>query len=116
MPASKLNGNDVLELWHTTKQDAQARQPHVFWHDRQAQDVRAKMVFDMLRSWGLASYPHAMLNELGHDKDCPAAGKTTQALSSKDLVVYACELVDAAWNELKHRGWIIELPPFNEIE
>ena len=70
--------------------------------DRQTQDQRAKLVFNFIQSWGIA----AAFGDIPHAHDDPQPTR----IPPTELVMRACEIVDAAWNELKHRGWIIELP------
>lgn len=110
----RLAGNDVIETWGGKHQG----EPHVFHHDRQVQDQRSKIVFDFLRSWGYAAaFGDVMAASMAqfHEPGCEAA-QPPKHPSPTELAMRACEIVDAAWNELKHRGWIIEQPPFDECK
>lgn len=104
----KLAANDVLEILQTPP--GTSLTPRIVWSDLQAQDQRAKLVFQMLHSWGLAAYPHQMMGQLFCEEHKGEAAKAGQPVPAAELVIYACELVDAAWSELRHRGWILEVP------
>ena len=99
----RIAGNDVIETVGTLHQG----RPHIMHHDRQVLDQRAKFVFQFLHSWGIAA-------AFGDTFACDEHGKKTERIPPNELAMRACEIVDAAWCELQHRGWIISQPPYED--
>ena len=110
----KISGNDVLEVWGGSRRElSDDRTPNQVFSDRQTQDQRAKLVFNFLQSWGVA----AALGDVMFDMHCEedkAKMERPKRIPATELAIRACEIVDAAWNELRHRGWIIEIPPLDD--
>ena len=93
----KVAGNDVIECWGFRKKDFINLERTVTHHDRQVCDQRAVRMLSLVHSM----YTQAGVSVINAD---PAR-----------TAILAAEAVDAAWNECKHRGWIIEVPSFDEI-
>lgn len=96
----KVAGNETLEIWKVLP----GENPGVMQHERMMMDARCRMVVQLLSAWGMAAAMGDMLGEhvLEGDK------KTTKAIAPSALVMRICEVVDAAWNEMQHRGWIVD--------
>lgn len=93
----KIGGNDVIECWGFKKRDFLDLERTVTHHDRQVQDQRCRLMMNFVQSFTQAVLMH---------------GKEPQTTMT---VMLAAEMVDAAWNEARHRGWIIEMPPLDEV-
>ena len=87
--------------------------PYLTHHDRQVMDQRAIYVFSFLQSWGVAAALGDLMFDLHSDEDQAKAQKPAR-IPATELVMRACEIVDAAWCELQHRGWIMNLPPYED--
>lgn len=79
----------------------------VVQHFLQFEDARAKIAFSMIEKWGMM----AALGDLLADRE----GHTRpERVPPAELVIRVCEVVDAGWNEMLHRGWIVKQPSIGD--
>lgn len=92
----KIGGNEVVEAWET------GGQPMVIHHHRICMDARALMAQELVRAWGA---PTAMVDVMAtaHGENPPERRPATE------VVLHACALVDAFWDEVTRRGWLVEV-------
>ncbi len=84
--------------------------PRLVTNEKQQQDARCRMACHLIAAWGMAAAMGDMLGE-----HCSDPGHTpVKPIAPSDLVIRICEVVDAAWNEMLHRGWIIEAGSMDE--
>lgn len=111
-PCGQIGGNEVLEVWGTTQTNGL---PTCIHADRQVQDQRAKIVFDLIRAWGhMASHQEVAVGMMGEFLPKGEAPPAKPLRPSREIVMTAIEMVDTAWTELQLRGWILDLPTFIE--
>ncbi len=105
---NKLSGNDLLEFWaihgNVPKYTACA-------HERQYLDGRAKLMIEFVKMWSqmLMMPLHEAMQEV-HGQPVESRPPELDA-----LVMRAALVVDTIWDEAKRRGWVIQVPPFDEI-
>lgn len=108
----RIAGNDLLELLSIGIADDRTNPARIMHHDLRVQDQRAKLVFDFLRAWGFAAAFGEMAQGLCSESGDDSAKRAR--IPPTDLAIRACEIVDAAWSELTHRGWIVSQPSLSE--
>ena len=74
-------------------------------HNRQMLDLRGDWTMRLLSSWGMAGAMGDILTKYGCAEHATAL---PQKVPPQELVMRICEVVDAAWNEMRHRGWILD--------
>ena len=99
----KIGGSDIVDVLRKTIGDP-SDTPPLMHHYRMEADTRGKYVFDLVRAWG-AGMLFADRLPL-----CEEHGQKLPPIAPTDLAMRACEVVDATWNELEHRGWMIKTP------
>jgi hypothetical protein len=104
----RVAGNDILEYLQLGIADDKVNPSKMMVHMRQVKDERADLVFSFLKSWGFAA---AFGDALPM---CDEHQKKPERIPPEALAMRACELVDATWSELRHRGWIFDVPPIEE--
>ena len=102
----KIGGNDIIEMWGV-KRSAVESGPHILNSETRVMDTRAKMLSDFCRAWGQSA---GMADVLA-----AAHGEGGRPYNCQDVVTRAAEMVEAIWFESERRGWIIDLPTFDEI-
>lgn len=95
-----LASNDVLEFVELGVDESQ--RPHFMTHDLQLLDQRADWAMQLLLAWGTAEAMSDILANVGRKEH-----KEVKQVPPQELVMRICEVVDAAWNEMQHRGWIV---------
>lgn len=93
--------NDVLEIISLDRDETQPRLMH---NDLQVQDARAKIAFALIQSWGAMATFGDIISQFQEKPTVPV-----KPIPPQELVMRVCEVVDAAWNEMQHRGWIINV-------
>lgn len=96
--------SDTLEILRIG--DGTDGRPPLMHNVLQFPDDRAKFALSMIEKWGMAA-------ALG-DILVSAEGKSSDRVPPAMLVMRVCEVVDAAWNEMLHRGWIVTTEPIGE--
>jgi len=91
----RISGNDILEIIEIDGSFT----PQRAHNDLMAPDQRAKWTMQIIQAWGMMATFGDIINS---DKN-PAP----QPVPPSELVMRVCEVVDAAWNEMQHRGWIV---------
>jgi len=64
-------------------------------------DQRGGFALDLIRQWGMVSARRGA--------DTGAGRPTVEALTPAEVVDRAFELTERAWDEMKSRGWLVEL-------
>jgi hypothetical protein len=98
-----FGGNDVLETLHIETQTERENVTQILEHQTQILDQRARYAFALLDHWGMMV---TLADCMPDDSDHPRPKK----LEPNELAMRICEVVDATWMELRHRGWIFEQP------
>lgn len=104
-------GNDSLEFLQLSEEE-KSRTPFMS-HNRQMLDQRADWTMRLLSSWGASA---AMGDILMKYMDCEHQPHKPppQQVPPQELVMRICEVVDAVWNEMQHRGWIVDTGSIGE--
>lgn len=91
-----------------SKYHSEAGMPHVFQHDTDHLNTKARIAIEMLQRWGMvAAEPD------GED----SAGRAKLMLQPvNELVLRAVETVDVAFAAFEEKDWIIKLPSLNELQ
>lgn len=103
----KVGGNDTIEMWGHELNNT----PHVAWHDRRALDNRAKLLIELVKMWS-HMLPMAEIMREAHEQP---HHKQSETPSIQSVVMRAADAVDAIYDEADRRGWIIDLPPYDEL-
>ena len=90
--------NDVLEILKV-EGSPQAQLMH---NETQVIDQRCKWAMSLIQAWGMGA---ALGDIMAQYQEEP---KRIPPVPPSELVIRVCEVVDAAWNEMRHRGWIID--------
>lgn len=94
--------NEVLELLRVESRTDRENVVQTAMHDLHVLDMRAKYAFMLLDHWGMS----VIL------ADCmPADQRAHKKMEPNELSIRVCEVVDAMWAELLHRGWIVQDQP-----
>lgn len=92
-----INRNDILEIIRIDANDE--FKPRITHNNLMEPDNRAKWAMSIIQQWGAMATFGDILNQ---DKSPPQ-----KPVPPQELVMRVCEVVDAAWNEMQHRGWIL---------
>lgn len=92
----KLAHNDILEVLKLD--DGVSPNPRYVQNNLKEMDPRCRWALSMIQAWGAM----AVLGDVVKDS-------STKPMPPSDLVMRICEVVDAAWNEMEHRGWILNV-------
>lgn len=100
----RLAGNEIMEF---LKLSSTERDVRFMSHNLQLCDQRADWALRLLQSWGMAAAMGDIINKF----DCEKHGKNEEIkpVPPQELMMRICEVVDAAWNEMQHRGWLIQV-------
>lgn len=96
-----ISKNDVLEIVKLELSDNAT--PKYFQNNLQEMDTRARWTMQLIQSWGMMAALGDMASKFHDDV------KPTEPVPPSQLVMRICEVVDAAWNEMQHRGWILNV-------
>ena len=96
--------NDILEILKLAADESTA--PRYVQNSLKELDQRCKYALSMIQAWGMMA---ALGDLLAKEHDT-----ITKPVAPSDLVMRVCEVVDAAWNEMEHRGWIINVDSLGE--
>lgn len=105
----KVGGNDTIEMWGY----AVNGQPHVAWHDRKALDARAKLLIDLVK---MSLHTTPLVDAMRGMSEESQPHKHSSVVSVQEVVMKAAETVDAIYDEATQRGWVIDLPAFDELD
>ena len=102
----KVGGNDILEVLAWPPGDTQPRYAHT---DLSVLDQRAQMARQLIAAWGAMA-------ALGDVLPTCEGIERPERVPPTVLVMRICEVVDAAWNEFEHRGWVVKSPSLGDDE
>lgn len=105
-----IASNDSIEFLELTHTDVE--RPRFLTHNRHQLDQRADWTLRLLSSWGMAASMGDLMRQYcddEHKKNLP-----TEQVPPQELIMRICEVVDAAWNEMQHRGWIVNTGSIGE--
>ncbi len=98
-----LSKSEVLEVLKLTTGETST--PQIMHNEIQAQDARAKIAFGLIQHWGAMATFGDIMSQMSDSK--PAV--PVKPVPPAELVMRVCEVVDAAWSEMRHRGWIFDV-------
>lgn len=98
-----LSRNDVLEVLKLMA--GESHSPVIMHNEMQIQDARAKIAFALIQHWGAMATFGDIISQLGDSQPSTPVKPVPPA----ELVMRVCEVVDAAWSEMRHRGWIFDV-------
>lgn len=102
----KIGGNDIWQCWSYRKgfQPVQA-----MWHETFRMDTRADLMMQLIKIWGSGT---AVADAITEAHDQPHKRRE----NIDDMVMKAAEVVESFWQEGRRRGWIIDIPGFEELQ
>ena len=103
-----LASNDLVEFLRVGITDSD--RPQFMAHQLQVLDLRGEWTLRLLQSWGMAGTMGDILSRYG----CSEHQGDVRQVPPEELVMRICEVVDAAWNEMQHRGWIVHTVSMGE--
>ena len=77
-------------------------------HQRKFPDPRAAFAQNMIQAWGIVAGRPAIGME-------PQSKDEITLMPTKEVVVRACDLAEQAFEEFKTRGWLLDVPSFEEV-
>jgi len=89
--------NDILEILSIAQDET--FKPPITFNNLNEMDTRAKYVMQTIQAWGMMATFGDIMNQ---DSD-----RKSKPVPPSELVMRVCEVVDAAWSEMRHRGWIL---------
>jgi hypothetical protein len=98
-----IASNDILEIINIGPEED--FKPRITHNNLMEPDLRAKWSLQIIQAWGMAA---TFADVMSHD-----CSNQVKPVPPSELVMRVCEVVDAAWNEMQHRGWIL---PSKSIE
>lgn len=101
-----------MEMWAVSRSEPT---PGIINHERRVMDGRARWMMSMIQSWGAAALIGDAVHDAAHSGN-EGGGKPRDRPSKQDVVMLAAELVEAAWDEATHRGWIVDVPGLGEAQ
>ena len=105
----KIFDNGIMEVFRLSA-DETAKSCFI-QHATQFEDARAARAFALIQHWGAMAVFADVMNQLNGEQTKPA-----QRLSPQELVMRVCEVVDAGWSEMQHRGWIVNVESLKDKE
>jgi hypothetical protein len=77
-------------------------------HQTKHLDPRAEFAAQMIRTWGIVAGRPADTGEAADERG-------VALLSPAELVSRACEITDLAMAEFERRGWVVNLPAYEQL-
>lgn len=78
-------------------------------HGRHVADPRATFAQDMIRAWGMvAARPGAGFE--------PTDKRDVALMPAAEVVQRACDTADLAWKAFRERGWLLDVPSYEEVQ
>lgn len=105
-----LAHNDAMEFIKLTITDSE--RPQFMTHNLQMLDLRADWAMRLLSSWGMAGTMGDILVKYGCAEQ--KSQEEVKQVPPQELVMRVCEVVDAAWDEMNRRGWIVKTGSIGE--
>lgn len=102
-----IASNDTFEFLKLGHEEARSQ---FTTHNLQMLDQRAEWTLRLLQSWGMAGTMGDILAKYG----CGDYNDKIERVPPQELVMRICEVVDAAWSEMRHRGWIVNAGSLSE--
>lgn len=99
----RIAGNDSMEFLEMGITDDR---PRYMTHNRQMLDQRADWAMRLLSSWGSAAAMADIFAKYGLCEE--HKNKEIKQVPPQEMMMRICEVVDAAWGEMLHRGWIVD--------
>ena len=99
----KIANSDILEVLRV---DSELRYSPLMQNEVQVMDQRAKMAFALIQHWGAMATFGDIVSQFQFT-ETPIT--PVKQIPPSELVMRVCEVVDAGWSEMLHRGWIINV-------
>lgn len=99
----RVGNNDIVEF---VDRASAGQKPEVVGLSTQYPDYRAVMVESLIRAWGASIILGDLMSGAmmeAHDKP------PSKPIPPAELVMRCAAVVDAFWDEMTHRGWIVKV-------
>lgn len=101
------HSNEVAEVL-TGERYGKNYRGEVILHNRKIPDQRADFARGMIQAWGIVAGRPAIGME-------PQDKREIALMSAKEVVDRACELAALAYEEFGHRGWMLDVPSWDDV-
>lgn len=103
-----VHSNDVTDVLVGDRYGSKNSRQEVMLHHRKMPDQRAEFAKSMIIAWGIVAARPAVGME-------PQDKRELTVMPPKEVVERACEMASLAYDEFVNRGWMLELPSFDEL-